>query len=81
MWNTECNPAQGASFNALLQEDVIAEVMQHFSTRKKCKLATVCRDWRAWVATSWTSVELPGPRLVKSKGSSNGLCSTPIPTC
>ena len=52
-----------AGINALLQEDVAAEVLLHFSTREKLQLASVCRVWRACVAKSWSSVELAGPNV------------------
>ena len=47
-------------FNVLMQEDVMAEVLQHLSTREKLQLAPVCRLWRACVANSWTTANLSG---------------------
>ena len=55
---------QGGS-NALMQEDVMAEVLQHFNTRERLHLATVSRHSRACVAKSWTTANLSGRDLGK----------------
>ena len=55
--------SQVQGINALLQEDVAAEVLKHFSTREKLVLASVCRVWRASVAKSWDFVDLHGPDI------------------
>ena len=54
-----CSPLQPPC-SPLLQEDIMLEVLQHFRTRDKLQLASVCWLWRAWVANSWTSVDLSG---------------------
>lgn len=59
--------AMQVGINALLQEDVAAEVLQHFSTRKRLQLASVCRVWRASVAKSWSNFEVSGPIDVQEK--------------
>ena len=47
--------------NAFVQEDVADQVLQQMSSRDKLQMARVCRVWRAWVATSSSTVTLSGP--------------------
>ena len=49
----------------LMQEELMAEVLQHFHTRERLQLATVCRLWRACVANSWTTASLSGHDIKK----------------
>ena len=54
-------------FNAFLQEHLADKVLEHFSAGEKLQLASVCHAWRAWVARSWTTVDLDVQPCVQSQ--------------
>lgn len=51
--------------NAVLTEDLFAEVMRHCSVPHRAQLASVCKLWSGFVRRGWSVVTLEDPHLAK----------------